>query len=494
MTGSGHIGVRLRRLSRAAMLPLLAALLCLTGVAPPFGASVAFAQERRGLLDMLFGGPPPREYERAPPRRVIRAKPRTQRNKPSARAPKSNAAARPTKARRGVAPPAVADLPVIKRDTAKTVLVVGDFMAGSLAGGLESVLAENPDLKVVSAADGSSGLVRDDHYDWGAEIGSLIDKHKPSLVVVMLGANDRQAINVAGASLDPRTPGWTATYETRATTLAGNIEARKVPLLWVGMPSFKLERMSADMAYLNEIYRKAAVSAGGEFVDVWDGFVDASGAFTFSGPDISGQPARLRNSDGITMTPEGAEKLAFFAQKPIFRLLGTTADGTLPLDLDEPAIAKLPAVNAANAVSAPLVALSDPALDGGEALLGGKAAEPNAAQPSPRDRLVISGVPAVGAPGRADDFNRSGKTATVAPLTPADAVVFRGTVDVNQLRTPGPISPPPPMPSLSDAILDDWSRQKATGTTESPLAAPPTAKAGGRPAATAPFVVDETPR
>ena len=72
------------------------------------------------------------------------------------------------------------------------VLVVGDFLAGGLAEGLSTAFAENPHVRVVDRTNGSSGLARDDFYDWPARIGELIDAEKPAAVVVMLGANDRQ--------------------------------------------------------------------------------------------------------------------------------------------------------------------------------------------------------------------------------------------------------------------------------------------------------------
>ena len=40
-------------------------------------------------------------------------------------------------------------------------------------------------------------------------------------------------------------------------------------------------------------------------MDIWDGFVDENGAYVSTGPDINGQPARLRAGDGINLTKAG---------------------------------------------------------------------------------------------------------------------------------------------------------------------------------------------
>ena len=440
-----------RRLARAASIGLLAVAVILSGLLPSTGR--AAAQERpRSIMEMLFGGPSVRQRERVepPPRRVIRRAPETRRRKPAS----TRRSSTPREKTRAAAPAVAPSAPVDKLETARTILVVGDFLGATLAAGLEDRLADRPDLKVVNASNGSSGLVRDDHYDWPGNIQPLVDDEKPALVVVMLGSNDRQPITIGSQTLMVRSAEWTAEYERRAAALAAAIGEKKVPLLWVGMPAFRLSNMTADMAFLNEIYRKAAASVGGEFVDIWDGFVDADGAFITTGPDIAGQQVRLRNQDGITMTDAGRDKLAFFAENPILRLLG--AGDTVAATAETPS-RSAPVANPATATSAPLLALTDPALNGGETLLGGAATSRPTPVASPRDKLVTSGLPGVKTPGRADAFAWNPKSPSVTPLKTGDAVIFRGSVDLNSVIEPKPLVPPRPMPSLADAIIEEWT-------------------------------------
>ncbi|TIT77048.1 MAG: DUF459 domain-containing protein, partial [Mesorhizobium sp.] len=70
----------------------------------------------------------------------------------------------------------------------RVVLVVGDFLAGGLAEGLDTAFADNPAVRIVSRSNGSSGFVRDDFYNWPVEIKSLIATEKPSVAVIMLGS------------------------------------------------------------------------------------------------------------------------------------------------------------------------------------------------------------------------------------------------------------------------------------------------------------------
>ncbi|WP_207255698.1 SGNH/GDSL hydrolase family protein [Jiella flava] len=412
----------------------------------------AIAQERpRTLLDMLFGNglQQPRPVYRIDPR--ARAAPPAQRQpirrarKPRPKRPAPSAAAAPTA-------PTVAE----KADDAKTVLVVGDFLAASLAGGLEDAYADNDMVRIQAAANGSSGLVRQDHYDWSRQLGPLIQQNKPAVVVMMIGSNDRQPIRSASGTLALRSPEWDTEYERRVDAIASIVQKSDVPLVWVGMPPFKYDRMSEDMVFFNDLYLQATNKVSGAFVQVWEGFVDENDGFVYSGPGVDGQTVQLRNSDGITMTDAGDAKLAFFAKKAIDRYMAgetSTAVGKI-----EPGMQLPPIANAANAVRTPPMSLDDPSLDGGDALLGGGSGPALTLQTSPRDKLVLTGRGTGHVNGRADDFAWNDKAGAVASGN--NSIAYRGSLDMNKVRAEQGIKPPKPMPSILDAIMDDWAKQQ----------------------------------
>ncbi len=382
---------------------ILAIAVLATAVAGSFHTP-AFAQEepqKRGwsLRDLLF----PRRSERVePPRDVGKAKPKV---KKKARAP---------------AEPAV---PVVeKTPDARTILVIGDFMANGLSEGLETAFADNANVRIVSRANGSSGFVRDDVFNWPEQVRSLIETEKPSAVVVMLGSNDRQQMRLNDVREQPRSENWTKEYERRTEALGKALAATKVPYLWVGMPAFKAPKMTSDMLAFNDIYHSAAEKNGGEFVDVWDGFVDENGAFVSTGPDINGQAVRLRSDDGINVSKAGKRKLAFYTEKPLAKILGLPAPGSV---VTAAAPAGAP-VEAPLLPAAPIVVdrtvpmlLNDPALDGGTELLGAAAApKPNPQLPG--EKLILEGKAPEASPGRADDFSWP-------PKAPATAAAATGT-------------------------------------------------------------------
>ncbi|MGQ3211205.1 MAG: SGNH/GDSL hydrolase family protein [Shinella sp.] len=355
-------------------------------------ASAQERTERKTILQLLFGTPKRKEIIREPEVRKPRTTVNRKKKKPTA------VVAKP-------APVVIEKLP-----EAKVVLVVGDFIAGSLGEGLATAFETTPGIVIERRTNGSSGIVRDDYYDWPASLPGLIAETKPALVVISMGANDRQQMPVAGEKEKFRSEAWTKEYEARVARLATLARDSGKPMLWVGMPAFQSSALTADMTTLNTIYRASVEKTGGEFVDIWDGFVDENGKFVISGSDINGQQVRLRGSDGINFTKAGKRKLAFYVEKEIRRLLGdAAADGPgLQGDLKDLVVATPPVEDAEITKTQP-ISLADPALDGGTALLGGTTAKGNGK--SLREKLVEKGEVADAPLGRVDDF-RLDKTAT----------------------------------------------------------------------------------
>jgi hypothetical protein len=359
----------------------------------------------RTILDMLFG---PRQVYRGEGDRLIddgrrRVRPPA-RNRPAKRArPRATAPLRTSPRQE---PAATAQQPVIpaKLPDAKTVLVVGDFMAGNLAEGLDAAFIDSPGVRIIDKADGSSGFVRNDHRDWPASIGAMIDAEKPAIVVIMVGANDRQQFSSGQTLL---TDEWAKEYQARINAFLEAVKKTGHPVVWVGQPAFKSKSITNDVLAFNELYRNAAEKAGGKFVDVWDGFVDQNGNFTLSGFDISGQTARLRNNDGIGLTIAGKRKLAFYVEKPLRQMLGNATSPDIAAIKPGAPVQALPDTPQAPAKVDRLapISLNDPELDGGTDLLGAAPRPAPAADKSARDRLVIDGIAPESQPGRVNDFS-----------------------------------------------------------------------------------------
>jgi hypothetical protein len=320
-------------------------------VQPPPGFYQSYPQyqpqpQRRGLLDLLFG-----------PRQQTPSAPRSQSS-----APRRPAASVPA--------PAITVEPVPKDPDARQILLVGDFVAGGLASGLEQSFAEEAKLAVVDRSNANSGIVRDDYYDWGARLPEILQELKPDIVVMVIGSNDRQQVTIAGTRLQPRTEPWDKVYAERIDGLVRTLRTSGRPFFWVSAPPMPSTSASRDMAYFNELYKARVTAAGGHYVDVWDGFTDENGRFITSGPDVDGQRRALRSNDGVNFTRAGRLKLAFYVEREMRSQTGIGA-GSIDLlaAVGQPGHVEI-GPDGTQRLVGPVISLADP-LPGASAELAG---------------------------------------------------------------------------------------------------------------------------
>ncbi|MEM9332749.1 MAG: DUF459 domain-containing protein [Pseudomonadota bacterium] len=355
-------------------------------------------RKRKSLFDVLFKRRQKKRSERTTSKRQ-----NTLFELPGVRTNK-----RRTKPRQQRATPTKPAVVVVKKEDAAKILVVGDFIAGGLASGLEKIYADNANLVIVNRTNPSSGLVRDDVIDWPKRVPELIEEIKPIAVISLVGMNDRQQMRLESGRVEKLSETWKTEYTKRVTRLASAGQTAKIPVIWVGLPPVKSNRMNTDYLAFNETFRSISESIGGTFVDVWDGFTNAEGKFVSAGPDINGQIVRLRGSKGIGMTRAGKAKLAFFADKALRKIgvvgnpdgLEYAALGTLNPNLAQP---KVPEYDPAGTGKTVVISLSSPSLDGGDVLEGEEDyLESEEAKQSVSFDLVESGLPKLPRPGRID--------------------------------------------------------------------------------------------
>lgn len=214
--------------------------------------------------------------------------------------------------------------------------VMGDTFALLLANGLEETFADKPEIGVVKKAKESSGLVRDDFYDWPKAARDIANgPQKIDVAVIMLGSNDRQPLRDGAKSEEPLSPRWRELYKARIDAVLAPFREKKIPVVWVGLPVMKNESFSADMGKLNDIYREAVTKDGGVYVDLWEALADEKGQFSAFGPDINGQIVKLRTADGVHLTEAGGLSVAHFVANEIKKLY----DGARPAAPEQPTAA-----------------------------------------------------------------------------------------------------------------------------------------------------------
>jgi uncharacterized protein len=402
-SGPEDFAWRAWRLPRPAAVALaaMASLLLLAGGTPARAQFNPF-----GWIDQLFQpNPPPGrvgkprpEYRRAAPERYL-AWPRSRR-------PEVKSGEKAV-----VKAPAVAPT--------YFVAVLGDSLGQMLAQGLSEAFENRPEVAILRKAKENSGLVRDDFFDWTQATRDLFASgEKIDFAVMLIGSNDRQPLRDANGSYEPRSPEWQAAYTQRIETIAAMFRDKKIPLVWVGLPILRSERLSADALAFNEFYRAYAEKAGATYIDIWEAFADEAGQYSAFGPDINGQTVRLRAGDGVHFTKAGARKLAHFVEPEIRRNLDEVQPtpapnlANVPNPDDAGTPSNLPALPGSEAppapkpVAGPILPLTGPVLaPGGE--LATRTTTAGTANNTARtliEQTLQQGRPLAPKPGRADDF------------------------------------------------------------------------------------------
>ena len=381
--------------------------------------------------------------------------------------------------------------PARKRDSPMSrVVVIGDSMADWLAYGLEDALSETPELGVIRKVRSYSGLLPSesgDSYDWLQAARDSLAADTPDFVVMMIGLADRQTIgerqirNAAQQALQQSVPAqpsqtpssaavevaveqakapddastatnydfrsdkWGRFYGKRIDDTIAALKSRGVPVLWVGLPAIRGKKSTADMAYLDDLYRSHAEKAGIIYIDVWDGFVDEDGDFALYGPDFEGQTRRLRTSDGVYFTKAGALKLGHYVERELRRMmLARAAPAGLPAP--EP-----PQTQATSPLAGPVVALTATESNPDE-LLGDKPSKPPFTD-SITTRVLVRGEPIVAPRGRADDFAWPRRESVPGPAT------SEATLDPGSPMLPTHASPTPKRLAAVDHVAHKARRK-----------------------------------
>lgn len=210
----------------------------------------------------------------------------------------------------------------------KRVLMVGDSMMGwGLGHVLERNLSKIPGIKVKRDTRPSTGLSRDDFFDWPKHLNELVDAYNPDLVVVCIGANDGQNI------LDPSrkrhvvgTSSWETTYQQRAEEFIRIAQSKGAQVLWLGLPIVGVEPAGKVLRQLSLLQQAACSHLGSaEFLDNYLVLADNNGLYTTFAEGKDKKQIRIRHKDKIHVTTEGGSILAEYALPAILKLLSRSA-------------------------------------------------------------------------------------------------------------------------------------------------------------------------
>jgi len=278
-----------------------------------------------------------------------------------------------------------------KDPDAGVILVVGDRMAKGVGGGLKFLLADKPMVRVELLTEDKKGFAGDEAPDWATQLLAKIRGADVKAVVVMIGEHDLGKTFPGDPPVEFLTDAWIDTYRKKAADVVHTVRQERKPLIWVGLPPTNAEITNSDFGRLNDIFQGTVSDSRTWFVDIWDIFLNEEGAYSSYGPSVDGKNVRLRAGDKTGFTWAGYQKVAFFVERELSRILGGYGGYAFEGVDDDP----------------DFIVLTGRVTSPEEELLGGKDNSPELKDDSVAYRFFVRGETLPDVPGRVDDTKRA---------------------------------------------------------------------------------------
>lgn len=212
----------------------------------------------------------------------------------------------------GMAPGAGAEAPSAR----SPVLMIGDSMMRLPGHAMERELSRLPGIQATSFSGIGTGLARLDAFDWLGKIDELCAELRPKVAVVALGANDRQPMLLPDnrSLAQPGSPEWDAEYGHRIGQAMDRLAAGGCErIIWLQLPPMRDAVVQAHAGRINELVATAGAQRPRVVVHDFSPLVAdrRTGGYTERVMDpMTAAAIRVRDPDGIHLTPDGARMLA----------------------------------------------------------------------------------------------------------------------------------------------------------------------------------------
>lgn len=187
------------------------------------------------------------------------------------------------------------------------VIIVGDRSAYQVSMRLKETLAGKADVEYAGQQTIRDGFMEG---NWPKVLEqALAGKQKPFAVVVLLsftGEHEGGIVELTGFQFSGQ-----QNWEKVAAPFLQSLKNTGIPFLWVSTPPTANEQQSEVIDRINIAIREK-VPPPSSFVDIWPAFTDEDGRYFTNGPDMEGKTIPLRDKNGFSFTPAGAQKVAYF--------------------------------------------------------------------------------------------------------------------------------------------------------------------------------------
>jgi len=202
----------------------------------------------------------------------------------------------------------LAPLPPVEPGKPRVVVLTGDsMMAVGLSAELMREAAGDKNLRIVKAFRSGTGLARPEVFNWMDEYPAMLGEVKPDVVIVAIGANDGQGFVVNGKVLPYGSEEWLKVYQERIADFLDMVEEGGPRVVWVGLPPMRGHIYDEKITDLNRItYTVVSQSPQATWWNPVSYVGDDAGKYREFVTQDDGQTIKIRSSDGIHLSDEGA--------------------------------------------------------------------------------------------------------------------------------------------------------------------------------------------
>ena len=207
---------------------------------------------------------------------------------------------------------ALAPLPPVDAGKPRVVALAGDsMMAVGLSATLMRQAAGDKNIRILKAFRSGTGLARPEVFNWMDEYPAMIGSETPDVVIVAIGANDGQGFVEDGKVLPYGSDNWRKVYQERLASYLAMVESSGARVVWVGLPPMRVPAYNEKIAAINRIaYTVVSQSRDATWWNPVTYVGDDQGNFREFLTQGNGQTMRLRATDGIHLSDEGASLLS----------------------------------------------------------------------------------------------------------------------------------------------------------------------------------------
>lgn len=191
------------------------------------------------------------------------------------------------------------------------ILFAGDSMMQGIAPvAISSLRKLQPDAYFEDLSKQSTGLTVNRFLDWPATIKEQVNQKHFNIVAIFLGPNDPWDIVEGKQKYKFPSQEWEDKYRSRVKEVLDFASARRIQIIWIGLPNMREERLHTGAVIQNKIFRQEMNAYGFKYISTEDLLGALDQPFKNSVLDSSGKEVVVRASDGTHFTPQGLRMIS----------------------------------------------------------------------------------------------------------------------------------------------------------------------------------------